>query len=159
VLNKVYRNTKNILRYIETLGYKVTIPDSLREGAEVIEKVDFTTEQQFEYVQSVIQNNPNVTVGILAKEIGDLEQYNKAFGAHENVHVSTMINAQGVEFDTVCIVGVHAHMCNVEHIPPHHVAEKKKIEKDIMYIALTRAMNYMHILGSSSLKEVVRPLL
>lgn len=155
VLNKVYRNTKHILQYIETLGYKVTIPDSLREGAEVIEKIDFTTEQQFEYVKSVVRNNPNVTIGILAKEATDLEQYHKEFGSYQNVHVSTMINAQGVEFDTVCIVGVHTQMCDVEHVPTSHVTEKKKIEKDIMYIALTRAMNYMHILGTSSLKEVL----
>ena len=31
-LHKVYRNTKQILEYTRDLGYKVEIPESLKEG-------------------------------------------------------------------------------------------------------------------------------
>ena len=155
VLNKVYRNTQNILKYINAHGYDVTIPETLRAGDEVIEKTDLSPDQQLQYVKEIVQSKRDATIGILAKESRDLEAYKKEFASHENVHVLTMINSQGVEFDTVFIVGVHRDMCAIKHVEPQHKKEKIKIERDIVYIALTRAMNSMHILGSVSLGEAV----
>lgn len=170
-LQKVYRNTKQILSYIGGLGFEVTIPDSLKEGSVVLEKV-FTQEdskaETFKYISDLLnkEGSESVSVGILSFDKEYIKELRQEFVQQEffsnskckNIKILTVPEAQGVEFDIVCIVGVHTEMFKLSPKYSEFAQfkeEKQKIYKDLLYIALTRPMLEMHILGTCTLKEVV----
>ena len=143
-LHKVYRNTKQILRYINSLGYNVEIPDGLKEGPDV-------TENSFsiETLTGLVNQNKERSIGILSFD--PQPEIKDAFKDHANVRVLTIAESQGVEFDIVCIVGIKKDMFDL-NVPLEFKEERKQIYKDKMYIALTRAISEMHVFGY--LKEV-----
>ena len=97
----------------------------------------------------------NFSVGIIAKDKKYLEEFEKKFSGHKNVRVLTMPEAQGVEFDTVFIVGIDREKFSIPgDIPEELIREKKKIISDLLYIALTRAMTKMCVLGKDWLSEI-----
>ncbi len=156
-LNKVYRNTKNILAFIKTLGYRIEIPEGLKDGPVVVEKITANTEEEIEYIRNAIKEYKQGTVGILAKDESYLVPFKEAFGGNSKVHVLTMHESQGVEFDLVCIVGVHSDMFEVvshQDALPEHIQERKRMQKDLLYVALTRAINELHILGTERLGNI-----
>lgn len=157
LLDKVYRNTKNILRYIASLGYDVRIAHTLREGERVIEKIVPSRKEEVEYVRSIIQEHSG-SVGILAKDFDYLEGFSDLKKMRKSVYVMSMNEAQGVEFDTVCIVGVHQGMFDIEYDGnfAEYIQEKRRVNRDLLYVALTRAMSSLHIVGQCFLKDVVQ---
>lgn len=155
-LNKVYRNTKNILSFIKNLGYAVELPDGLKEGPVVTEKILNTAEEEVRHIKAIIPKYKEGTIGILAKEESYLENFKKEFADIKNIHVLTMHEAQGVEFDLVCIVGIKKESFNVIHyldISPLHTEERKRMQRDLLYVALTRAITELHILGQAKLEN------
>lgn len=164
-LHKVYRNTKNILRYIRSLGYDVEIPEGMREGEIVRECRIDETAAEIEYVRALLDRNPEASLGILAKESTSLEPFRAVFGREERVHIFTMEESQGVEFDIVCIVDVRREDWNIgrngndggiREMPRGFVDEKRKILKDLLYVALTRAISELHVTGRDGLSEVIK---
>ena len=98
------------------------------------------------------------SVGILAKSESYLAPFKEAFKNNKNIHPLTMNESQGVEFDLVCIVGINSETFKVTHhedILPEHIKERTSMQKDLLYVALTRAITELHILGSSNLKDVI----
>ncbi len=156
ILQKVYRNTKNILKYIEKVGYEIIIPKEIRKGDEVIEKILKTKQDEIKYVKDIISKNCNLSIGILAKNKEYLEEFKKSIKNTEKVHIFSMRESQGVEFDIVCIVGVHKNMfdINYEDTPKELITEKKHIQKDLLYVALTRAMHELHVVGKVKLSDI-----
>ncbi|PIR77552.1 MAG: hypothetical protein COU30_01830, partial [Candidatus Magasanikbacteria bacterium CG10_big_fil_rev_8_21_14_0_10_38_6] len=153
---KVYRNTKNILEYINSLGYIIDIANNLREGEAVKEKICTTIQEEIAYVQEVA-NTCTGSLGVLAKE----KEYLNAFfhinkKTNKNIRLMSMHEAQGVEFDTVCIVGISEHMFYLPYEKQSYREEKQRIHKDLLYVALTRAMNSLHVLGSVPLHTVIQ---
>ena len=68
----------------------------------------------------------------------------------------TINEAQGVEFDVVVLVGIgreaavdYADMQDAELLEG-----KKRIEKDLLYVALTRAISELHVMGRTKLKKI-----
>ncbi len=156
-LAKVYRNTKNILAYIQSLGYKAEIPMGLKEGPIVREEILESPQKEIEYIRSVIDVYKKGTIGILAKNLAYLEPFKKEFTA-SNIHCLTMNESQGVEFDLVCIVGIDRDTFQVAHrddILPAHLEERKRMQKDLLYVALTRAITELHVLGRKKLNDVL----
>ena len=154
-LNKVYRNTKNILSFIKNLGYEIELPDGLKQGPVVIEKITKTTEEEIEHIKGVVSKYKNGSIGILAKDESYLISFKKEFADEKNIHVLTMLEAQGVEFDLVCLVGIKMESFGLNHyldISPEHAEERKRMQKDLLYVALTRAITELHILGSEKLR-------
>ncbi len=69
----------------------------------------------------------------------------------------TMHEAQGVEFECVCIVGVPSDFLQEENhasLPPAFVEERLRIKKDLIYVALTRAMDELYVFGRTSLRDL-----
>ena len=72
--------------------------------------------------------------------------------------VITMLESQGVEFDLVCIVGINKNSFTVTHVSDtesEHLAERNRMQKDLLYVALTRAISELHVLGSAQLNDVI----
>jgi DNA helicase IV len=155
-LNKVYRNTKNILSFIKNLGYTVELPDGLKEGPAVVEKIINTTTEEIKHIKEFIPKYSNGSIGILAKEESYLADFKKEFADMKNIHTLTMLEAQGVEFDFVCFVGIKKESFDIAHnvdVLPAHIEERKRMQKDLLYVALTRAITELHILGPDKLEK------
>ncbi|MEI6057496.1 MAG: AAA family ATPase [bacterium] len=155
-LHKVYRNTREILEYIEKLGYPVEIPEGIKSGPAVTE-ITLATEDAVRYIQDRIISTKG-TVGIIGKNTEDIAPFKEIFATDKQVHVTTMAHSQGVEFDIVCLVGITKEMSSTEHLstfPADFIDEKKKIQKDLLYVALTRAISELHIIGTSKLSDIV----
>lgn len=155
-LNKVYRNTKNILSFVKSLGYEIELPDELKEGPAVMEKIVKTAEEEIEHIKGLISKYENGSIGILAKDESYLMNFKKEFSNNKNIHILTILEAQGVEFDLVCLVGIRNKSFDITHyndISPLHIEERKRIQRDLLYVALTRAITELHILGSEKLNS------
>ncbi|EKE22243.1 MAG: hypothetical protein ACD_7C00016G0004 [uncultured bacterium] len=158
ILEKVYRNTKNILLFIKKLGYNIEVPAQLKEGATVGEYIFETKKDEVEKIKELIQQNNFGSMGILAKESEYLVEFKKAFAENKKVHVMTMNEAQGVEFDIVILVGIGSgtFVSYDKNVQSELVEEKKKINKDLLYVALTRAISQLHIMGKDKLENVIK---
>jgi len=159
-LNKVYRNTKNILSYIKNLDYDIEIPHEVKEGPVVDEVVCATSKEEIEYITGKISNYREGSIGIISKDESWLKDFKIEFDKEKNIHVLSMIESQGVEFDLVFLVGVKKESFVVSHhidILPIHTEERKRMQKDLLYVALTRAITELHILGRDKLSDVLKP--
>ncbi len=156
-LNKVYRNTKNILLFIQGLGYKVEIPKEVKDGPNVVEKIINSKEEEVSYIRDHIAGYKEGSIGIISKDESYLTLFKTEFNENKNIHVLTMYESQGVEFDLVFVVGVRDCMFSVTHhvdVSPEHIEERKKIQKDLLYVSLTRAITELHITGVDKLGRV-----
>lgn len=157
VLQKVYRNTKNILRYIESLGYPIEIPDGIKEGSEVGEYICDNQHDEIIKIQSFIRDKDFASIGILAKDQQYLSMFKKVFSDNDKIYVMTMNEAQGVEFDAVFLVGINSKTFDVsfdQDATKELVEEKKRINKDLLYVALTRAISELFVLGKEKLTKL-----
>lgn len=148
-LQKVYRNTKQILTYIRNLGYTVVIPDGIKEGKPVAEQITASVGEEIEFIQQIIPTTVGQTLGILAPEKMYLEEFRKYFSGQESIHCLTFQESQGVEFDVVVLVGITPEFSSTDHLPEAVREEVKKIRKDLLYVALTRAMGELYIVGKN----------
>lgn len=153
-LQKVYRNTKQILSFISDLGYTVQIPLGVKEGQPVAEYVFSSKQEEIDQIKKIIEKLSGGAIGILAKDKEYLDEFKKEFGNNKNVHCLSMQEAQGVEFETVCIVGINNQVFAVDGLPNEIIVEIKKVQRDLLYVALTRAILELHVMGEARLKEV-----
>jgi DNA helicase IV len=158
-LSKVYRNTKNILSFIQGLSYDVIIPDVVKEGPLVVEKMINNREEEIIHIKEFIGKYKEGSIGILAKDESYLVELKKEFSGIKNIHILSMLESQGVEFDIVFIVGITKESFEVTHhidVLPQHLEERKRMQKDLLYVALTRAITELHILGKERLSDILK---
>ncbi len=160
ILQKVYRNTKKILSYIKDLGYDVITPEHMKEGYDVSELICKTPLEEITALHAIRKNNQNANIGVLALQEEYLKPFKTEFENGTKMYMKTMYEAQGLEFDIVCIVGVNQTMFTytMGEGQEEFIKEWKKIKKDLLYVALTRAMDELHIFGTCSLKEALSVL-
>lgn len=157
-LEKVYRNTKNILRYIKKLGYEIEIPKQLKEGEGVGEYVLENQEQEIAKAKNIIKDSQYNSIGILSKNSEYLGDFKEVFKDDNKIHVMTMNESQGVEFDIVFIVGIDADMfLDYEKEGLNELSEeKRRIDRDLVYVALTRAISRLYLMGREKLGDIIR---
>lgn len=149
VLDKVYRSTKQIMTYIKSVGFDVSLPDELREGGEVVEKYFPDAESQIAFVHDRISNlETGVQIGLLAFTESDLAPYRQFSESNPSLHILTVHQSQGVEFDQVFLVGVDRGLFDASG---DETSERAKIQRDLLYVALTRAMDQLFIVGNTAL--------
>ncbi len=142
-LQKVYRNTKQILQYIQKSGYQVVVPKEIKDGPIVQEIKPVTKEDQIALIDKYQKNNPEKTIGIISKNKKYLTMHKKYFANRKNIFCLDMIETQGVEFDTVFLI----KETEEKIIWPEEIkAEAEKIERDLYYVALTRAMDELCVI-------------
>lgn len=143
-LQKVYRNTKQILEYIQSQGYRVEVAKEARNGYPVIDKTYNSVDDEYDFISHLVEKENNIgTVGILAKNKMYLSRYKQLEQVSEKkIHVLSIHEAQGVEFDTVCLVGEQLFFqLEGNTFSEKQQEEKERINKDLRYVGLTRAMN------------------
>lgn len=155
VLQKVYRNTKQILQYIQNSGFTTVIPDGVQSGRDVVEMITSTKAQEIEKVEELIDSSSAGIIGILAKTDDYLDAYRKIFEENSNVKVMTINESQGVEFDAVFLVGVERLYFGGTHSEYRFTDERRHVDHDLLYVALTRAMNELYVFCREPLKDIV----
>ena len=155
-LGKVYRNTKNILQYIKKLGYDIEIPEGIKTGKDVAEKILLTAEEEIEYIKNILKNSSeNVVLGILSRDDKYLLKFKKEFKENKQVRVFNIYESQGVEFDIVCLVGIDKDTFSLSLnrgiLQTSREKEEARVKKHLLYLALTRAIAELHILGKIKL--------
>lgn len=157
-LHKVYRNTKKILEFIKNLGYEIEIPEQLKDGPVVTEKKTQNISEEIDYIKEQIKKYSDESIGILAKDKIYLENFEKEFINNRNIHCLSILESQGVEFDRVFIVGLDKKYFEINSTPEstkEYLEERKRIQKDLIYVGLTRAINELQLLGSDQIKDLV----
>ncbi|MEN9621980.1 MAG: helicase [Candidatus Parcubacteria bacterium] len=146
-LHKVYRNTRQILEYIRELGYSVEIPEGIKDGP-TVKELSLRIEDARTYVSDLIKGSECKMIGLIFADVTDMEFYKKEYEKNTLIKVARMIETQGVEFDITCIIQAEqgAVQDKSNKLSEDQNAEDEKIGKDLMYVALTRAMSEMHIL-------------
>jgi len=155
-LHKVYRNTNQILKYIQTLGYKVEIPNEIKEGKEVIEYALSNEQDIIAQIDNSLKNSKGL-IGVIAKDIEELKYIQNHFKDEKRIHITSMAMSQGVEFDIVYIIGIDNKFFiaeNTNNYDDSFMQERKRITKDLLYVALTRAISELYIIGSVKLSEI-----
>jgi DNA helicase IV len=153
-LLKVYRNTKPILQHLADLGYDVDVSTQARNGVSVELLTDFTKlslDERQAQIKHIIQQTPaTVQIGILAKYSEQLADYALLGYDHENVHVLTIEQAQGLEFHTVILLepqSLHTSLINYTHSVGYTAAEAFVAQdRHLYYVAVTRAQQVLWLL-------------
>jgi DNA helicase IV len=143
-LHKVYRNTRQVVEYARSLGFAVEVPASLPEGPQVVcrERVA----DDVAYCRSVAKAAEGRLVGVLGKGEARLAKLREAFGDTDHVKVMTVEQAQGVEFDTVVLLGLNDFLAAPQGYADASLAEERaRVNRDLLYVALTRAMRELHV--------------
>lgn len=141
-LQKVYRNTRQILEYVRGRGYTVEIPAQVKDGPVVEEATVKSITEEIAHIEKT--REPNAFVGVLAMNRHYLIPFKKHFAGQRNVKCLSFVEAQGLEFDEVYIVG--GREAAMPQLPGEFGDEVRKIYRDLEYVALTRAMNRLVVL-------------
>lgn len=155
-LHKVYRNTLQILNYIKGLGFDIEIPAGIKEGVEVKDNIITSEKEIVQYIKNILLKSKGL-VGIISKNIDDINYLRKYFCDEKRIHFTSMASSQGVEFDIVCMVNINKDILSTkeyDNYPIDYIDEKKKILKDLLYVALTRAISELHIIGDIKLTDI-----
>lgn len=144
-LFRVYRNTKEILEYIKEQGYDIIIPEELKSGPAVVEKEIGSKEDEAAYIDSLISRNTQSIVGIIHYDNDSLSAYRERYQDSEMIFVMSIDEAQGVEFDLVIFISPETSF-DFSSYGNELIQEKKRVRRDLDYVAMTRAMNELHVL-------------
>ena len=145
VLQKNYRSTQQILEYIRRQGYTVEIPQGLKQGPEVEEIGVVGSDEVVNLINKVLGKDGTLTIGVLAITHEQINGIKKEYIDKHNVHVLTVHEAQGVEFDVVFLLSGRGNY--VEPLAePAFEAERSRVARDLTYVALTRAVRELYII-------------
>ncbi len=162
LLQKTYRSTKEILQYIKNIGYsQVYISEGSPSGAPVAEAICSTVQEEIVYVKSIIDKNQEKVIGVLAKSSEYLQLVRDSLKDFPNVQILSISEAQGVEFEIVCFIGLEEalYISEVaEGDSEDFTKERIRVSRDLIYVALTRAMQELHVIGRTPLKLIVDQL-
>ena len=154
LLQKNYRSTSQILEYINSLGYQVTIPKGIKTGPTVQEYLISSDTEERTVIQNILKQHQDVTVGILAKTEQELLGYRKQLIGQKNVFILTINEAQGVEFEVVILIGISEQFFTTQFEDRELAIEKQRVNRDLLYVALTRPLSALHVLGTKKLSEI-----
>jgi len=146
VLQKVYRNTQEILKYVQKQGYDVDIPVDLKIGQPVQEWLGLSLQELPSKITDFLTNRDDNSVGLLFLSSVDLAKVSKSFSQYPKVHLMTWQQAQGVEFDLVFLIDSLHKELGLSDLSLEQLEELAKIKKDLYYVALTRAIQEMIVI-------------
>lgn len=156
-LEKVYRNSKQIMHYIKSLGYNVVVSDKLKSGKPVEEITLSDKQQEIEFIKEYIQDSENKVIGIIGLNEDYIDDFKKCFGQKSNIHVFTYVEAQGVEFDQVFIVGINKELYKIpDSLSEINYKQAKAVQKNLVYVGLTRAISELYLLGRDRLGDILK---
>ncbi len=148
-LQKVYRSTKQILEYIQNQGFSVSIPEQSREG-KAVETYQYSSRADMDaFIETIINRNANVTIGILTLDQETAHAHRDKYAKAGNVKTLSISEAQGVEFDVVILCDLNKLAQQHGKYPENLALQIAEVSRDLLYVALTRAMNELYIVNAA----------
>lgn len=155
VLEKVYRSTKQILGYIRSVGFDIAVPEELRSGEIVGEMTFADPREEMAFVSQEIEKLPSdIHIGVLSFDEKAISPYREEFAHAQHVHSMTIHQSQGVEFDAVFLIGINRDLFRVSG-DDELSGERSRIHRDLVYVALTRAMDKLVVTGKDTLRSII----
>jgi DNA helicase IV len=144
-LEKVFRNTKQILSYIRNQGYEISVPNEARDGEEVAELTIQNQEDLLQSLQSeTTKLDKNLTIGILCDTPKMKEFLDKNFKKLDlNLRIMTKKESQGTEFNTAIVINGDFEKDRITS--PKFEEMKKTVQKNNNYVGYTRAVEKLII--------------
>lgn len=141
-LDKVYRNTKNILEYIKSLGYDIVVPDKARDGRDVESYVASNISDLTNIISKVLKDkNETEIIGILFDNDELLDNYKVSAKHDENIRLMTKIESQGTEFNTVISIDSdNLDTLHASNYSEEFINLKRLTKRNADYIGYTRAV-------------------
>lgn len=151
VLQKGYRQTQQLLEYIRSRGYTVQIPPEPKQGPAVQEHLVTSPNEREHLVNQLLSSlSSDRTIGVLASAPEDLLPYQPTLARLPHIRCMTIHEAQGVEFDTVILLE-SPPLTHADQVPSlNFQKELEHIQRDLLYVGLTRAMYAMHVIKITS---------
>lgn len=145
-LEKVFRNTKQILSYIQNQGYAVTVPDEARDGEEITEiKISNQDELLGTLEKELSTLDKKLTTGILCDtpNIKTLIE-NILRKTDLNLRIMTKKESQGTEFNTAIVINGDFEEDKIT--TPKFEEMKKSIQRNNNYVGYTRAVEKLVVI-------------
>lgn len=145
ILPIVYRTTRQILDFIKSQGYDIEIPSNLRGGKEVVKKSNLSVNEKLDYIKQLIKNDSDSLIGIITINMRGTEAF--ANLDDDRVKVMSASQSQGVEFEKVILIDnlLSEHLSYESY--PQVAAELEDLNRNLLYVAYTRAREELHILS------------
>jgi superfamily I DNA/RNA helicase len=144
----VYRNTKQILTYIKSLGYDIEIPNNIKNGSEVKTKTVDKFIDIIDFIRENTNRDQNQTIGVLC----DTEEMKKALkidlgNLYDKIIVLTKKESQGTEFNDVFVIN---EFFNISDKDTQNIDYNLQIRRNMNYIGYTRAVENLYVLDFSN---------
>lgn len=145
-LQKVYRNDPSILRFLGILGYSV-VESGREEYGEAMFLFGLDTASQLSHVKELLLKNPAHHVGILAFDESQLILFREQLGSEDRIHMMTVNKAQGLEFDSVYIIGLSEKLFDSDfsNMPEGYQKAYADTVTDYLYVACTRPKKNLYV--------------
>jgi DNA helicase IV len=151
-LPTVYRFSNKIAEYLQNKGYgQGGIATNLKDGPEVVE-IDlsghFSQQQMLTDVDNeVMKAGTNDIVGVISNDNNVLEILQSKLQQNENIHVLSIQEAQGVEFDLVVLVFKKLdNRFESREISTELSWQMQKVTNDQFFVGATRSKGQLSVI-------------
>lgn len=143
-LNKVYRNTRQILEFIKSEGYAVEIPEKLKEGAIVHKHKVMNDDDLFATITTMLASKKSdETFGILCDGNSMKSKIQSHVSTDNKIKIMTKLESQGTEFNSViCINETEKEKDYSERFR----SVMSSVHKNSDYTGYTRAVERLEVL-------------
>lgn len=143
-LNKVYRNTKQILEFIRNEGYTVEIPENPKEGIDVHKHMIENKEDLADKIRELVSDKKEEeTLGILCDSSDTKQRIQSFVTEDEKIKVMTKLESQGTEFNSVICINERGR--NKQH-SERFIKIMESINRNADYIGYTRAVEKLMVI-------------
>lgn len=155
VLSKVYRNSPSVIEILHSLGYNVL------SGTQntIIGRSSWVTENHSLLIREHLQKTVDEQVGVVCYDeslVDEMRTVLEEFSGR--VHIGTVTEFQGLEFDTVFVLGVNRDLFTPTGLSSEFDRERASILRERLYVAITRARENVIVCSDSSQEEVKKIL-
>ena len=111
----------------------------------MVEVIANSQADEAKFVSQVIKENTDSIIGVLHSETPATVNYKKMYSKNKNIHVLSVYEAQGVEFDVVILLRTAGEV-KYDNYSLELAKQKQKLNRDLQYVALTRAMSKLYVI-------------
>ncbi len=142
-LDKVYRNTKEILEFLKEENYKVEIPETAKSGPKP-EKYNLASELELsQKIKDVVSDKKaEETIGILCDKEVTKNKLKVLFPESEKLKIMTKLESQGTEFNSVICINESRDYTNSSE---RFVKIMNNLNRNSDYIGYTRSTESLFV--------------
>lgn len=155
VLTKAYRNGRSVLSMLESLGYQVAV-DNRNDSAGTGEWSTVSDSEAEAVAIAYAESEKDAQIGIVCFDEDRLLSLKESFARiSDRVHVGTVMEFQGLEFDSVFVFGVNLNIFLPTGLGQEFDRERSVVLRERLYVAITRARQNITVFSNSKIDEIM----